>query len=167
MMAAQLGMLGMPNGELALHEPKIEPLENNSELGVYLKQTNQDGDGARDIYFAQFSPKQRFLAMAGSGFMAYLWDLRGDDYSDSKLSEIPHVRSTEQDNQDTAVSAVHWNMAGDKLLTSSSDMVARVWKVDPEGKVDIYQCKNFNECLMQSKFCYEADNLVATGGLMS
>lgn len=46
-------------------------------------------------------------------------------------------------------------------------MVARVWKVDPEGKVDIYQCKNFNEYLMQSKFCQESDNLIATGGLMS
>ena len=27
--------------------------------------------------------------------------------------------------------------------------------------------KNFNEYLMQSKFCDEADNLIATGGLMS
>lgn len=78
-----------------MHEPKIEPLENNSELGVYLKQNNHDGDGARDIYFAQFSPKQRFLATAGSGFMASLWDLRADDFNDSKYSEIPHVRSTE------------------------------------------------------------------------
>jgi len=39
-------------------------------------------------------------------------------------------------------------MAGDKLLTSSSDMVARVWKVDPEGKVDISKAKNFNVYLM-------------------
>ena len=31
----------------------------------------------------------------------------------------------------------------------------------------ISKCKNFNEYLMQSKFCDEADNLVATGGLMS
>ena len=65
------------------------------------------------------------------------------------------------------MSSVHWNTAGDKLLTSSSDMVARVWRVDQEGNVDIAKVKNFNEYLMQSKFCDEADNLIATGGLMS
>ena len=46
-------------------------------------------------------------------------------------------------------------------------MVARVWRVDQEGNVDIAKVKNFNEYLMQSKFCDEADNLIATGGLMS
>ena len=76
-------MPGMHNGELqGMHEQRIEPLEHNSELGVYLRQTNQDGDCARDIYFAQFSPRHRFLATAGSGYMAHLWDLRKDDFSD-------------------------------------------------------------------------------------
>lgn len=64
------------------------------------------------------------------------------------------------------MSSVHWNSKGDKLLTSSSDMVARVWRVDAEGNVEIAKAKNFKEYLMQSKFCEQADNLVATGGLM-
>ena len=46
-------MPGMHNGELqGMHEQRIEPLEHNSELGVNLMQTNQDGDCTRDIYFA-------------------------------------------------------------------------------------------------------------------
>jgi len=39
--------------------------------------------------------------------------------------------------------------------------------VNSEGGVDIEKAKEFNDCLMQSKFCDEADHLVATGGLMS
>ena len=62
---------------------------------------------------------------------------------------------------------MHWNKAGDKLLTSSSDMVARVWQIDAQGNVEISKVLPFNECLMQSKFCDDAENLVATGGLMS
>ena len=46
-------------------------------------------------------------------------------------------------------------------------MVARVCSVDQEGNVEIANVKVFNEYLMQSKFCPESDNLVATGGLMS
>ena len=78
MMAAQMSMLtqGMhPNGDMAIHDQnlikdqKIEPLEHNAELGVFLRQTQQDGD-SRDIYFAQFNPKHRFLATAGAGFTA-------------------------------------------------------------------------------------------------
>ena len=46
-------------------------------------------------------------------------------------------------------------------------MAARVWKVSPGCDAVILKVKNFNEYLMQSKFCDEADNLVATGGLMS
>lgn len=46
-------------------------------------------------------------------------------------------------------------------------MVARVWQVDGDGNVEILRAKNFDEYLMQSKFCDEADNLIATGGFMS
>ena len=45
--------------------------------------------------------------------------------------------------------------------------MARVWQVSPDGHVEILRAKNFDGCLMQSKFCEEADNLVATGGIMS
>lgn len=66
----------------------IEPLENNAELGVYLRQTSQD----REIYFAQFNPKNRLLASAGNGHVAHLWNLKKDDYSNEfKKVEIPHV----------------------------------------------------------------------------
>ena len=77
------------------------------------------------------------------------------------------MRPKDQDAQEKAVCSVHWNVAGDKLLTSSSDMVARVWQVTSDGEVEILRAKNFDEYLMQSKFCEEADNLIATGGIMS
>ena len=96
-----------------------------------------------------------------------MWDLSRDDLTEFKPTEIPHIKDADQENQNTAVSSIHWNRAGDKLLTSSSDMAARVWKVTPGCDAVILKVKNFNEYLMQSKFCDEADNLVATGGLMS
>jgi len=157
----------MHNGEMTLHDKQIEPLEHNSELGVYLKQPSLDNDCVRDVYFAQFNPKHRLLASAGQGFIAHLWDLRNDEfYKSFRRIEMPHIRS-EGDNQNTDVSSVHWNTAGDKLLTSSSDMVARVWRVCSDATLEIWRAKNFHEYLMQSKFCDDDDNLVATGGLMS
>lgn len=102
--------------------------------------------------------------------MAYLWDMRKDDFSDFRSVEIPHIKDRpkdEVDNQETDVSSIHWNKAGDKLVTSSADFVARVWKVDAEGGVEIYRVKNFNQVLLTSKFCDENDKLVATGGFMS
>ena len=89
-----------PNGEMAIHDQnqqKIDPLEHNAELGVFLRQTPSDGD-SRDIYFAQFNPKYRFLATAGGGFTARLFDLRREDFSDFKHVEIPHVKRADPDN---------------------------------------------------------------------
>ena len=77
------------------------------------------------------------------------------------------MKRAEPDNWETDVSSIDWNTKGDKLLTSSSDMVARVHTVNQDGNVEISHVKVFNEYLMQSKFCAENDNLVATGGLMS
>ncbi len=99
--------------------------------------------------------------------MAYLWDMRRDDFSEFRSVEIPHVKKEDKDNQETDVSSINWNAAGDKLVTSSSDLVARVWKVDDKGNVEIFSAKNFNQVLMSSKFCDDNDKLVATGGLMS
>ena len=106
----------------------IEPLEHNTELGVYVSQSNNDGDGQREIYFAQFNPKFNFLVTAGSGLYAHLWDLRREEMiADPNPHEIPHVKPTEQQDAEKMVTSLDWNTAGDKLLTSSSDMVARVW----------------------------------------
>ena len=153
-------------GELAIS--KTEPLESNPELGVYFMQDGQDGDGSREVYFTQFNRKQRLLVTAGSSYMANLWDLRSDDYNNFKSSSLPHIKSANALSENNAdVSSVHWNAAGDRLLTSSSDMVARVWKVDEQGEVKIEKVKNFNDILMNSKFNTERGNLVATGGLFS
>ena len=101
--------------------------------------------------------------------MANLWDLRSDDYQNFKSSSLPHIKSANALNENTAdVSSVHWNAKGDRLLTSSSDMVARVWKVEDGGEVKIEKVKNFSDILMNSKFNNsEKGNLVATGGLFS
>lgn len=85
-------MHGYHNSDIPMASQKIEPLEHNTELGVYLRQPNQESDGARDIYFAQFNPTFRFMATAGSGYMAHLWNLR-DEQSDLKLTEIPHIKN--------------------------------------------------------------------------
>ena len=91
-------MHGIHNGELALQDQKIEPLEHNEELGVYVKQSGQDQDFSKDTFFAQFNPKHRLLATAGSGFVAHLWDLRRDDFTDFIRKEIPHLGHKNHDN---------------------------------------------------------------------
>lgn len=63
--------------------------------------------------------------------MAHLWHLQRESFSSEfKKVEIPHVKHNDEHTQDKAVHSVHWNAAGDKLLTSCEDHVARVWKVD-------------------------------------
>ena len=101
--------------------------------------------------------------------MAKLWNLKSDDYNTFKSDSLPHIKSANTLNENTAeVSSVHWNAKGDRLLTSSSDMVARVWKVEQGGDVKIEKVKNFTGILMNSKFNNsEQGNLVATGGLFS
>jgi len=79
----------------SLHDAKliVEPLENNNDLGVYLRQTSQD----KEVYCAQFNPRCRLLASAGSGDLAHLWDLRSEDFApDFKKVEIPHVLPKDQ-----------------------------------------------------------------------
>lgn len=155
-------------GEMAIVKP--EPLESNPELGVYFMQDTQEGDGGREVFLlSQFNRRQRLLVTAGCSYMANLWDLRSDNYNDFKSSSLPHIKSANALNGNTTdVSSVHWNAKGDHLLTSSTDMVARVWKVEDGGEVKIEKVKNFNESLWNSKFNNsEQGNLVATGGLCS
>lgn len=53
----------------------------------------------------------------------------------------------------TDVSSVHWNNDGSMLVTSSNDMMARIWRFDNEsGSVEIESVKSFNMMLMNSKF---------------
>ena len=73
---------------------KIEPLVHNKEAGIFVKQTSLDQDNRKENYTATFNPRQRLLATAGSGFYAYLWDLRKDDFSDFRSVEIPHVKES-------------------------------------------------------------------------
>lgn len=61
------------------------------------------------------------------------------------------------------VSSVHWNCAGNRLVTSSSDEVARIWEVE-DGKVKINNIRAFKVMLMQSKFSKGDGAFVATGG---
>lgn len=130
-------------------------------------QESSDGDCSREVYFTQFNRRQRLLVTAGSSYMANLWDLRSDDYNSFKSSSLPHIKSQVQQENTADVSSVHWNADGRFLITSSSDMVARVWKVDENGEVKIEKVKNFSDILMNSKFNVDRGNLVATGGLFS
>ena len=66
------------------------------------------------------------------------------------------------------VTSVHWNCAGNRIITSSSDNMARVWEIDEDNEeVIIKKVKAFNVALLNSKFNEHCGNLVATGGLMS
>jgi transducin (beta)-like 1 len=70
---------------------------------------------------------------------------------------------------ETDVTSVHWNTCGDKMVTSSSDCFARVWKVDEVVPSDetglMHKAKNFGKTmLMMSKFNKERADLIATGG---
>ena len=147
-----------------------EPLEQNPEAGVYLRSMENYGECNNDIYFVQFNPKKRQLATAGSNYMAYLWDLRNEEQLDFNPKPLPHItpHSSQQTQRFTSdVSSVHWNSSGNRIITSSSDMVSRVWEIDDKDEVYIKNVKGFNVCLLNSKFNEHCGNLVATGGMMS
>lgn len=128
---------------------------------------NSEDQNRSDIYFAQFNPKQRLLVTAGSHYVANIWDFRSDDFNNfAPFSSLPHIKGSQLTEITTDVSSVHWNGKGDRLVTSSSDMVARIWKLeDSDGtQIEIENIKNFNMMLMNSKFNKGAGNLIATGG---
>ena len=94
-----------------------------------------------------------------------MWDFRSDDLMNfAPISSLPHIKGSQLSEND--VSSVHWNSKGDRLVTSSSDMVARIWKLDDQigTQIEIENIKNFNMMLMNSKFNKGAANLIATGG---
>lgn len=69
------------------------------------------------------------------------------------------------------MSSVHWSNDGTRLVTSSNDMMARIWRLDEEsGHFEIESVKGFNVMLMNSKFNKptagetQFTQLVATGG---
>jgi len=70
------------------------------------------------------------------------------------------------------VSSVHWSYDGARLVTSSNDMMARIWRFDEEsGHFTIESVKTFSMMLMNSKFNKPPQDsniaytqLVATGG---
>ncbi len=66
------------------------------------------------------------------------------------------------------VSSVHWSNDGTRLLTSSNDINARIWRYQEEsGCYEITNVKPFTVMLMNSKFnknSPEKQQLVATGG---
>jgi WD40 repeat protein len=70
------------------------------------------------------------------------------------------------------VSSVHWSQDGTRLVTSSNDMMARIWRFEEEsGQFEIEMVKTFGVMLMISKFNKmnpgdpkSTPQLVATGG---
>jgi len=87
---------------------------------------------------------------------------------------LPHVKrhtDTESLEIQADVSSVHWSQDGTHLVTSSNDMMARIWRFDEEsGHFEIEMVKTFGVMLMISKFnrTIPGDTqytpLVATGG---
>ncbi len=84
---------------------------------------------------------------------------------------MKHHKDTEVELQ-ADVSSVHWSYDGTRLVTSSNDMMARIWRYDEEtGHFNIESVKTFSMMLMNSKFNKPPANadtkytqLVATGG---
>ncbi len=51
------------------------------------------------------------------------------------------------------MSSVHWSEDGKRLVTSSNDMMARIWRLDEgSGHFEIENVKSFNMKLSNSKF---------------
>lgn len=131
---------------------------------------NNEDMNRSDILFAQFNPKQRLLVTAGSHYVANIWDFRSDDFSNlAPLTSLPHIKGSQLAEITTDVSSVHWNGKGDRVVTSSSDMVARIWKLEDSNgtQIEIENIKNFNSMLMNSKFNKGTGNLIATAGFKS
>lgn len=87
-----------------------------------------------------------------------MWDLRREPnlkYGELQGS-LPHVKrhtDTECLELQADVSSVHWSNDGTRLVTSSNDMMARIWQFDEEsGHFEIESVKSFNVMLMNSKF---------------
>jgi WD40 repeat protein len=137
----------------------LELLEHSPEKGVYLLQA--EGDNL-EISSAQFNPKQRLLVTGGNSYLATMWDLcREPNPKYGELQgRLPHVKChtiTETELQ-ADVSSVHWSYDGSRLVTSSNDMMARIWKQDEEtGHYNIESVKTFNMMLMNSKFNKPSD----------
>ena len=60
---------------------------------------------------------------------------------------------------ETSVSSLHWNSAADRVVTSASDGLARVWS----DKGEIKSIFNYNSMVMVSKWNKES-SLIASGG---
>lgn len=60
---------------------------------------------------------------------------------------------------DTDITSVHWNHTGDKVVTSASDGIARVWSDKGELKAFFKS----NNMLMSSKWNRDS-TLIASGG---
>lgn len=90
--------------------------------------------------------------------MASMWDLRrepGLKFGESQggLPHVKHHKDTECMELQADVSSVHWSHDGTRLVTSSNDMMARIWRFDNEsGHFEIESVKSFNMMLMNSKF---------------
>lgn len=116
-----------------------------------------EGDNL-EVSSAQFNPKQRLLVAGGNFNMATIWDLRHEPSLKfgQYQATLPHVKGcSEAENMElqTDVSSVHWNYDGSMLVTSSNDMMARIWRFDNDsGSVEIESVKSFNMMLMNSKF---------------
>jgi WD40 repeat protein len=81
---------------------------------------------------------------------------------------VKHHTDTECMELQADVSSVHWSHDGSRLVTSSNDMMARIWRFDDEsGHFEIESVKSFNVMLMNSKFNKPSQSdttqLVATG----
>lgn len=105
------------------------------------------------------------LITGGNHPIAIVWDLKSDDHKKYFSHHLPHVtKHGEISASTTDVSSVHWNDSGTKLVTSSSDTLARVWKIDADHSIKLEKFMGFTEMLMNSKFNKGEGNLVATGG---
>ena len=131
---------------------------------------NGNVESNNEIHFLQFNPKKRWVVTAGSNMMANLWDLRRDDfYVNLKCQELPHLLSSNPIGRSLSdVTSVHWNSDGNRMITSSSDKIARVWGIDDDrDEAAIKTVRPFSVELLNSKFNEYYGNLVATGGMMS
>jgi len=105
------------------------------------------------VWSLQFSPKERWLASAGSDNAIILWDLAGG----AEVTKIPlaHI---------STITSLEFSPDGTKLVSGSKDNTLKVWNVGIDGALSLNNTLSGHTALVYAvKFSHDG-KYVASGG---